>query len=37
MEIIVALLDETFKRFAEESAMQAQKLQELLNRYDKSR
>ena len=27
-------IDETFKRFAEESAMQARKLQELLNRYD---
>ncbi|MDV3427864.1 MAG: hypothetical protein LIR50_12705 [Bacillota bacterium] len=27
-------IDETFKRFAEESAMQAQKLQELLDRYD---
>jgi len=30
-------IDETFKRFAEESAMQAQKLQELLNRYDNSK
>lgn len=27
-------IDETFKRFAEESAMQAQKLQELINKFE---
>lgn len=30
-------VDETFKRFAEESAMQAQKLQELFNKYEEDR
>lgn len=30
-------VDETFKRFAEESAIQARKLQELLDKHDNSK